>query len=117
MANDMRRKHAHRNIVLRGPGKKREDMTMINYEEPLKWVVEKQAKRSRWGSWRHFSIITIEFDTSQAEALWRMKWKNEAMSHTFTKDLKRRGKRVTMIDYGNNSVLGGVEATLKNPKM
>ena len=39
------------------------------------------------------------------------------MSHTFTKDLKRRGKRVTMIDYGNNSVLGGVEATLKNPKM
>lgn len=43
------------------------------------------------------------------------------MSHTFTKSaekaLERRGKRVTMIDYGNNSVLGGVEATLKNPKM
>lgn len=41
--------------------------------------------------------------------------------HTFNesaeKTLKRRGKRVTMIDYGNNSVLGGVEATLKNPKM
>ena len=65
-------------------------MTRIDYEEPLKWVIEKQAKRSCWGSWRHFSIITIEFDTSQAEALWRMKWKMKHEPYIYERSEKKR---------------------------
>ena len=64
--------------------------------------------------------MTIEFDTSQAEALWQFTWEMKHEPYIYKsveKTLERRGKRVTVIDYGNNSVLGGVEVTLKNPKM
>ena len=48
-ANHMKRKKCASQYSVQRTWKEREDVTMVDYDKRLKWVVEKQGKKSHFG--------------------------------------------------------------------